>query len=104
MLDSGRVESTGLVGFAQAPIVLNDSLRLRVPTDRLRRKFLSAYELGRRGAAPTVETAYVTSAAILTRTPGIVPLFAWPTSVGWCSPGPPALTPKALETGFVRRP
>jgi hypothetical protein len=41
MLDSGRVESTGLVGFAQAPIVLNDSLRLRVPTDRLRRKFLA---------------------------------------------------------------
>jgi hypothetical protein len=39
MLDSGRVESTGLVGFAQAPMVLNDSLRLRVPTDRLRRKF-----------------------------------------------------------------
>ena len=38
MLDSGRVESTGLVGFAQTPIVLNDSLRLRVPTDRLRRK------------------------------------------------------------------
>jgi len=27
------------VGFAQTPIVLNDSLRLRVPTDRLRRKF-----------------------------------------------------------------
>ena len=41
MLDSGRVESTGLVGFAQAPIVLNDSLRLRVPTDRLRQKFLA---------------------------------------------------------------
>ena len=41
MLDSGRVESTGLVGFAQTPIVLNDSLRLRVPTDRLRRKFLA---------------------------------------------------------------
>ncbi len=37
MLDSGRVESTGLVGFDQTPIVLNDSLRLRVPTDRLRR-------------------------------------------------------------------
>jgi hypothetical protein len=38
MLDYGRVESTELVGFAQTPIVLNDSLRLRVPTDRLRRK------------------------------------------------------------------
>jgi len=25
----------------------------------------------------------LTSAAIFTRTPGIVPLFAWPTSVGW---------------------
>jgi hypothetical protein len=37
MLAYGRVESTGLVGFAQTPIVLNDSLRLRVPTDRLRR-------------------------------------------------------------------
>ena len=47
MLDSGRVESTGLVGFAQKPMVLNDSLRLRVPTDRLRRNCLSAYELGR---------------------------------------------------------
>jgi len=39
MLDSGRVESTYLVGFDQTPMVLNDSLRLRVPTDRLRRKF-----------------------------------------------------------------
>jgi len=39
MLASGRVESTGLVGFDQTPIVLNDSLRLRVPTDRLRQKF-----------------------------------------------------------------
>jgi hypothetical protein len=37
MLESGRVESTSLVGFDQAPIVLNDSLLLRVPTDRLRR-------------------------------------------------------------------
>jgi len=37
MLASGRVESTELVGFDQTPIVLNDSLRLRVPTDRLRR-------------------------------------------------------------------
>jgi hypothetical protein len=41
MLDYGRVESTGLVGFDQSSIVLNDSLRLRVPTDRLRRKFLA---------------------------------------------------------------
>ncbi len=41
MLDSGRVESTELVGFAQTPIVLNDSLRLRVPTDRLRQNFLA---------------------------------------------------------------
>jgi hypothetical protein len=39
MLESGRVESTKLVGFDQKPIVLNDSLLLRVPTDRLRRKY-----------------------------------------------------------------
>ena len=39
MLDSGRLESTELVGFAQTPMVLKHSLRLRVPTDRLRRKF-----------------------------------------------------------------
>jgi hypothetical protein len=38
MLESGRLESTQLVGFAQTPIVLKDSLLLRVPTDRLRRK------------------------------------------------------------------
>jgi hypothetical protein len=92
MLDSGRLESTGLVGFDQTPIVLKHSLRLRVPTDRLRRKFLAPTTWGRRGAAPTVETAYVTSEAIFTRTPGIVPLFAWPTSVGWYLTGPPALT------------
>jgi len=48
--------------------------------------------------------AYLTSGAIFTRTPGIVPLFAWPTSVGCSSPGPPALTPEAWETGFARRP
>ena len=41
-------------------------------------------ETGRRGAAPTVEPAYVTSAAIFTRTPGIVPLFAWRASARWC--------------------
>jgi len=39
MLESGRVESTNLVGFDQKPIVLNDSLLLRVPTDRLRRNY-----------------------------------------------------------------
>jgi hypothetical protein len=49
MLDSGRVESTGLVGFAQTPIVLNDSLRLRVPTDRLRRTFLALTSWGGEG-------------------------------------------------------
>jgi len=37
MLESGRVESFSLVGFDREPIVLNDSLLLRVPTDRLRR-------------------------------------------------------------------
>jgi len=37
MLESGRVESTNLVGLDQEPIVLNDSLLLRVPTDLLRR-------------------------------------------------------------------
>jgi hypothetical protein len=37
MLEYGRVESTNLVGFDQTPIVLDDSLLLRVPTDRLRR-------------------------------------------------------------------
>jgi len=41
MLDSGRLESTELVGFDQTPIVLKHSLRLRVPTDRLRRKFFA---------------------------------------------------------------
>jgi hypothetical protein len=41
MLESGRLESTQLVGFDQAPIVLKDSLLLRVPTDRLSRKFLA---------------------------------------------------------------
>jgi hypothetical protein len=46
MLDSGRVESTELVGFDQTPIVLNGSLRLRVPTDRLCRKFLEKGEKG----------------------------------------------------------
>jgi hypothetical protein len=64
MLDSGRVESTGLVGFDQAPIVLNDSLRLRVPTDRLRRNFLAPTSWVRRGVTPAVETAYVTSEAM----------------------------------------
>ena len=49
MLESGRVESTGLVGFDQAPIVLNDSLRLRVPTDRLRRKFSAPTSWGGEG-------------------------------------------------------
>jgi hypothetical protein len=39
MLESGRLESTQLVGFDQTPIVLKDSLLLRVPTDRLRRNF-----------------------------------------------------------------
>jgi len=37
MLESGRVESFSLVGFDQESCVLNDSLLLRVPTDRLRR-------------------------------------------------------------------
>jgi len=37
MLESGRVESFSLVGFDREPIVLNDSLLLRVPTDLLRR-------------------------------------------------------------------
>ena len=44
------------------------------------------------------------SAAIFTRTPGIVPLFALPTSVGWYSPGPPALTESVWEPGYARRP
>jgi hypothetical protein len=64
MLDSGRVESTELVGFDQTPIVLNDSLRLRVPTDRLRRKFHAPTTWGRRGVTPAVEPAYVTSEAM----------------------------------------
>jgi hypothetical protein len=42
---------------------------------------------GGSGLSPTVETAYLTSAAIFTRTLGIVPLFALPTSVGWYHPG-----------------
>jgi hypothetical protein len=41
MLGSGRLESTELVGFDRRPIVLKHSLRLRVPADRLRRKFLA---------------------------------------------------------------
>jgi hypothetical protein len=49
MLESGRVESTGLVGFAQKPMVLNDSLLLRVPTDRLRRKFQAPTRWGGEG-------------------------------------------------------
>ena len=41
MLESGRLESTQLVGFDQTPIVLKDSILLRVPTDRLRRKCIA---------------------------------------------------------------
>ena len=63
MLDSGRVESTGLVGFDQKPIVLNDSLRLRVPTDRLRRKSLAPTSWGGFGLPVSREPAFVTSAA-----------------------------------------
>jgi len=63
MLDSGRVESTGLVGFAQTPIVLNDSLRLRVPTDQLRRKFQAPTSSGGEGLPVLREPAFVTSAA-----------------------------------------
>jgi len=31
--------------------------------------------------------------SVFTRRLGILPTVAWPTSVGWCSPGPPALGP-----------
>ena len=49
MLESGRLESTQLVGLDLAPIVLKDSLLLRVPTDRLRRYFLAPTSLGGEG-------------------------------------------------------
>jgi hypothetical protein len=64
MLESGRLESTQLVGFDQTPIVLKDSLLLRVPTDRLRRKFMAFKNPGRSGLSPTIETAYLTSGAM----------------------------------------
>ena len=57
MLDSGRVESFFLVGFDQTPIVLNDSLRLRVPTDRLRRKFMAPTNTGGFGLPVSREPA-----------------------------------------------
>ena len=47
---------------------------------------------GGEGLPLPYEPAYLTSGAIFTRTPGIVPLFAWRASARWCKPGPPALT------------
>ena len=64
MLESGRLESTQLVGFDQTPIVLKDSLLLRVPTDRLRRKFMVPMRGGGFGLPVSREPAYVTSAAM----------------------------------------
>jgi len=49
MLESGRLESTQLVGLDQTPIVLKDSLLLRVPTDRLRRRFRAPTRTGGSG-------------------------------------------------------
>jgi hypothetical protein len=44
-----------------ADAVLNDSLRLRVPTDRLRRKSITHTSWGGEGLPLPYETAYVTS-------------------------------------------
>ena len=49
---------------ALALIVLNDSLRLRVPTDRLRRKFRAPTRRGGEGLPVLQEPAYVTSAGM----------------------------------------
>jgi hypothetical protein len=64
MLESGRLESPQLVGFDQTPIVLKDSLLLRVPTDRLRRKFSAPKSSGGSGLPLPYEPAYLTSAAM----------------------------------------
>jgi hypothetical protein len=64
MLESGRLESTQLVGFDQAPIVLKDSLLLRVPTDCLRRKFMAPTRTGGEGLPLPYEPAYLTSEAM----------------------------------------
>ena len=58
MLESGRLESTQLVGFDQTPMVLKDSLLLRVPTDRLRRKFQAPMSRGGFGLPVSREPAY----------------------------------------------
>ena len=37
--------------------------------------------------------------AVFTRNIGILPILAWPTSVGWCLPGPPGLALWARTSG-----
>ena len=83
-----------------APSLLNESPRRKprgCPGGETLHVFPSAHASGfqtmRRGLAPTVEPASFTSGAIFTRTPGIVPLFAWRASACRSEPDGPERQP-----------